>query len=498
MKIVRLTSDEQTAMFDNTFNDDITIGAKSRVALHSVTTETAPRVIDLNASNNTITIQVQNGQVFNPVIKSGIYNKANNSVLFKDIGDKINESLMGKKDPASSTSFPTGAQMGMMFKCDIGTDKVMGETGKVFVGYKTLNEANMSTDDTKGTWFSSLVTEAPSGNTKSYKRTSGGGDDGAESYLHSQTPITQGCGQISAKALTLDPFVSEANPFESGFFIGLTDIKPTKGAILSYADCLFGVQCPGGGTGGEPNIVTGDDATPVEQEFAVGERLGLERYEGKWVAVKYTTANVRVPFTVDGATDAAEMPYNYSEGFDDLYAVVIFAGSGTDTVIDTVRWTPDPYLYATPPTSHLGVGPTNPNLSTQGFLEMANSLSNFLGFNASRTPVIGTKTLTPKQFTFNATNLLKDALNAESFYVELLSLSLDCYDGLTNGRKSILAVIPVSDSDQKILYEPDFPVFIDINNQYETSLRTIRARLLNQDGSPVLTEGVSVLTLLFD
>ena len=79
----------------------------------------------------------------------------------------------------------------------------------------------------------------------------------------------------------------------------------------------------------------------------------------------------------------------------------------------------------------------------------------------------------------------------------MLSLNLDCYDGLTRGRKSILAVIPKSDSDNSLLYEPDFPVFVSLNNQNEITLRNIRCRVLHSDGSPLSTDGLSVLTLLF-
>ena len=120
MKIVRLTSDEKTAMFDNTFNDDITIKEKSRVALHSITTETAPSVVDLTAANNQMNIQIQTGSIYTPTIAPGVYNSGNNSVLFKDIGDKINEELDGNKIIGDATSFPSGAQVGMMFKCDVG------------------------------------------------------------------------------------------------------------------------------------------------------------------------------------------------------------------------------------------------------------------------------------------------------------------------------------------------------------------------------------------
>ena len=85
---------------------------------------------------------------------------------------------------------------------------------------------------------------------------------------------------------------------------------------------------------------------------------------------------------------------------------------------------------------------------------------------------------------------------SDSFVVQLLSLKLDSYDGLTGQRENILAVIPQSDNDNRLLYTPPYPVFLDIDNNQPLSIRNIRARVLRGDLSEVDSEGLCVMTVI--
>ena len=71
------------------------------------------------------------------------------------------------------------------------------------------------------------------------------------------------------------------------------------------------------------------------------------------------------------------------------------------------------------------------------------------------------------------------------------------YDGETGQRKNILAVIPESDSDDKLLFQPAFPIFLEMNNSHPLILRNIRARLLQTDGSNLQVKGFNSMTLLY-
>jgi hypothetical protein len=85
---------------------------------------------------------------------------------------------------------------------------------------------------------------------------------------------------------------------------------------------------------------------------------------------------------------------------------------------------------------------------------------------------------------------------SDSFVVQLLSLKIDSYDGLTGGRENVLAVIPESDNAARLLYTPPYPLFLDLNNNKPLSIRNFSARVLRNDFSEVETVGLSVLTVI--
>ncbi len=86
---------------------------------------------------------------------------------------------------------------------------------------------------------------------------------------------------------------------------------------------------------------------------------------------------------------------------------------------------------------------------------------------------------------FQANRNLKNVVVSDSYLIELLNLPLDSYDSLTNGRKNILASIPISEriltNTGIIQYEPNTLFFIDLKNDFPLTLRNIRARIVTDD-----------------
>ena len=494
MKIIRLTSSEDTAYFDSNFNDDITLSQNSEIALHSLSTETKPSILNLTDVNNTIQLQIQNGSIYEPEVKIGTYTKSNYQGLFDSIGGSINDSLDGNKDQDESESFPSGAQVGMQWKALESTGDE-GKAGSFAIGYKVANNTGMKSD----TFYAENVTITTPTAGGTYKRTGTGGGD-LESYLYSTVPITQGCGHYSLKLSTLadDNLGPDA---DQGVFIGLTNIDPSTVDNPTREMCEIGIQATYNSGVIIYNYGSDFEVENGSQNITEGGRIGFERYNGIFEAVYYTSnQNDRSElFQVDGELLTLDW-LNEELDTDDrsLWVVCFLIGSNTEVVVDTVRWSPDAWALTDPtPPKIFNVGPQNPNTSTQGFILFSEELARYLGFNNLRTPTIGTQTFKSKKYFITAPNTFKSGLPTDSFYIEMLSLNLDCYDGLTRGRKSILAVIPQSDSDNSLLYEPDFPVFVSLNNQNEITLRNIRCRVLHSDGSPLSTDGLSVLTLLF-
>ena len=78
----------------------------------------------------------------------------------------------------------------------------------------------------------------------------------------------------------------------------------------------------------------------------------------------------------------------------------------------------------------------------------------------------------------------------------MANVSLDSYDSLTEGRKSILNCISLNDQQVSINYEMRNLVYIDVNNTNDRLLRNIKINLLRHDHSPLLTRGKTSLVLL--
>ena len=197
-----------------------------------------------------------------------------------------------------------------------------------------------------------------------------------------------------------------------------------------------------------------------------------------------------------------EEDYNFPN---DLYPVIIFLGDSTHSSIRLFRYTESPFntepatVYydedlaegklQSPPTQNRN--PTNHYLEFEG-----SSLAAFLGFENNRIPADPTQFERTNDFfaigkdRFSANNL------SDAFLVELLNIQLKSYDGLTGQRKSYISVIPESDADGVILYDANYPIFIDIENTQPLSLRNFKARILNNDGSAISQAGLTSIVLL--
>lgn len=128
------------------------------------------------------------------------------------------------------------------------------------------------------------------------------------------------------------------------------------------------------------------------------------------------------------------------------------------------------------------------------------TLPNFLGY---RLQTYSTATINPARFIADAMFDITDT--ADSFVVELLSLELDSYNSVdtptvkTGGRRSILATVPQTEGvDGTIVYEVNYPTFIDIRNKNPVAIRNIRARILKSDLSSMIISGTATMTLLLD
>ena len=217
----------------------------------------------------------------------------------------------------------------------------------------------------------------------------------------------------------------------------------------------------------------------VNVEYATYRRptSGGDQY---WQQTGLTTWNIY--FTLPTAVSVPDNTGN----IDPVTHIISFPGSAT-------TFEPSAALAAVDSTT-LAASPQNQSrsASTHTLTFESGVLPSFLGFSNS------TYTLNSVLHgVFVASSMFDITDTADSFVVEMLSLDLDSYDSKTQGRRSILATVPKTEGvDGTIVYEANYPTFIDVRNKNPVALRNIRLRILKSDLSPIVITGTATLTLL--
>tara|TARA_R110000803_G_scaffold89107_5_gene156260 strand:- start:2058 stop:3617 length:1560 start_codon:yes stop_codon:yes gene_type:complete len=510
MKLLRLTSTDKNAYFDNTFNDDIVILPNSEVTLNSLSLELIPKAIEIDDVNNAITYQIKSGQGATIELSEVTYTEDTaKKELFNDITTKLNQSLTGGTDPDDVDLRPTGIALGLQFKANVVDETyttyfTKTYTGRFGVAYRIKQERQLPATS----WTLTNIATSGTGNATAYKRGTGEHDAGARAL--SKYPITKGCGHIRA---TFKTYQGEGDVKLRGVFMGITTNKDAT----TRAECEFGIQYPyadGDFTMFKSGVAT--DLTDIyTQEDGVGS---IEIYNGKAYGVYYEWNNGNNGYDryfADDELTEADSITNYAlelkaDGSQkDYYFMYIIYGEDAETEINYTIWNPDAWNSDETVPHDIGAKislralPTPSPIPGIGYIEFHPSLSHFLGYQHPRVPIVGTTKLGRPDWIWGANFLFKSVILADSYYVELLTMNIDSYDGLTKGRKNILAVIPQTQQSTStsntniVIYEPNFPVFLDLTNKAPITLRTIRARVLLSDGSQLPTQSLGVMTLLF-
>jgi len=147
-------------------------------------------------------------------------------------------------------------------------------------------------------------------------------------------------------------------------------------------------------------------------------------------------------------------------------------------------------------------------------LTIAKDILRFLGFDGPDYAGSGDFTFTPKYqgsgFEIIPENIFQ-VTNSDNYVVVLDSHPLQSYDASTSqglllndtkaskiGRRlNILATLPENDNNGSVEHEVNQLVYIDLDNAEPQRISNLRLRVLDKTLSPILTTGISVMTLLF-
>ena len=540
MRLIRLTTNELTGFFDNSFNEDIIIEPNSQICLSNLTAQIPTNTLIIDESNNTLTYQLQNynagnnsGGVFNIELENGTYGGGGISTdsLISQIQEKLNESLtvMNSYDISEITGAGT-KEIGGQWKAEQKSVKVGDKTTtSLNVEYKmTLNKKIQNDNYEELGWtFENVV----STNTGIIGR-DGGVLNTFDSYMYNSNYLASGGGVFRSRIHNLiDSTDDTISDDQLGIAIGFSDkdpatwiddIDPTD---YGYENLVCGVQVSKSTKdyGVINNEGWNDDTTGLSPKVYVG---GTTFSGNDILQVGMNYGDLGVQIIQDIGTAPAVEQYN-SEIFVPLnapdtlklYPIIFFLGGGSVGAtaasgacrLGLCSYFDDPYKF---PKTHskdneeLGaISYTGQSVAfSNAFFNWASvSLSNHLGYNEVYYPVGAT------YFNFGTIlnilgdrDIITDQSRNDNYIIELMNLKIQSYDGYSDntnniraGRKSILATIPVDQDTNDILrFNASTPYFLNLDNKDKVLIRNLKVRILNYDYSEVNLNGLAVMTLL--
>ena len=552
MKLLRLTTRKDTAFFEASYNGDLVIPAKSKIALQSVSIKTDPQELLIDDTNNKIEYQVATGTTRTVFLPQGFIAISLIDTYFLAVTNAFNASCVPNFAAVSAGGDAKPKRfIGMEWLVERNAANLTQFGYKIGAGGENVSKWDLNNVQ-RGS-FSSGGAQRP-GSYRATNPTGGtpsGGDPAANTthinnggvtgrvaiYAPPDTdqpgnprrpyPLARGHGYSRCRILEAE-FNSSVD--DSGFVWGVfRDLEKDKDDIrLHHIDLAI-------------HATATDPTTHVLRvlKFGVAQTLltgGTTRAMNSYA--RGATNNDRIEMCVNGPnlecrqydTGSSNFTVLFSEPFEqgdgapgtvNNTVVPVFAffggGQGGDTkaMLDQVDLTPSPYgieavdrfvandnagvgdLGAAFPPKGLPVGTTFAN----SLFIVSPALADFLGFNFSRVPRNGF--IEKFQTDFEGTRELNATQSADTSIVEFLNLQLDSYDSFSDTifeaggqRRNILSVIPESSVNGSIAYEPPYPTFIDLNNNEPLAIRNLKARVVRSDYSDYPIRGLATLVVL--
>jgi len=480
MKLIRLTTESRDGIFDVDFNDQIIIPADSKIALQSCSVQADGGKITINADNNEISYTLGSNSFDGGTIRlaSETYFRDQVDSLFLDIKDKFNEDTLWTYTKANRR------QLGVEWEVTTNNDN------KVVIEYKRGdNKEHLETwryDDTfiqrdNGVWN---------------KQTLIGKSANNDSVAYQEYFLSRGNGFFRTQIHTLA--TTAGTVLENGFIIGLSSKDLASASVEDFNDndINYGIHAVFNGATLEYYTIE-DGIFTLSSENGVYNGAGDSTNDYIELMINGGNINFNVYHDADaGEPTELEDPSLY-ELNQKLYPFLIFRGDSTEASCNNVRLTASPYdKVPTGIHDNLGLNPPDPVSNTDSnFLQFQSiTLANYLGYNNERIPRSGV--ISASTYSYVADRKFTGKINADNFLIDMMNISLDSYDGFVNQRKNILAVVPQSDSNDLIIYEPNTQNFIDLNNKTELNLRNIKCRFLNTDYTPFNMIGLASITIL--
>ena len=498
MRLIRLTSSNPNAIFENNFNGDIRINPKSKVALKSVSLEVELSEIEINSTNDTINFQVSSTSGTQTAqLDHNTYDPINNNTLLNDMNTKMNGEL-------TTTGTNDNAMIGVEIKNEI--DPADTKFKSQFRRSPLIESVNKQ-NKTKAT--NPVSRTAGSGNDRNfYKGGKVAGSTSDSSVLFYNEYISKGGGVFRTQ-------VRNASDGTDNLVFGLSkknldDVNFT-GGDLPTSEISFAIHLETTGVDYK-FIKDGVNTTPLISQTP--NIVGLNNTQNDFLEIAISRGFIEGRIYNSGLANAVVI---FQEPYDNLnttnlYPFVSFRGATANTSIKLLRPTlsffnnPNQNLnlfeneIVEEDSIHINANPPQPvRVNTNHFFEFeGQSLASYLGFKFLRVPKNPNEFEKTKNFTAEADKIFRPNNLSDSIIVETLQglVPLNSYDGSTSQRRNFLGIIPASDNDGQVVYEVNTPLFIDLDNASPLNIRNISCRLLFNDLSPIRMSGLGTIVIL--
>lgn len=564
-KLVRLTATSQDligkqCIFDATYNDGILIDENSQIALLSATLSRSIDSLVVNTFNDLITFQTATGLTHEIHIPHGTYDGNAFNRLLDGIQDGINEEFNILTGSGATNSREQGMHVDVAVndqnavQIDIIRSKQINAMPSATIPANGIGVGNQLG------WYYSLSTESgisvpqmrhqqvPSGGAHCLFVNTGvvqepmSALNGTSSYVYSTIPFTKGCGQLAVQFDFFETQDLSVAPGGSGIMVGLlvkTDSIMRRLMNQSSPDdrikpheFAYGVSTNNDGSNlssyqvKRQGIAEFLDTTifPHRVSTAAEPQLSCDIF-----SIRLTKGRIDIKVSNDTMADASS-PYYNDKGR------TIYLGDyiRRDSNGNEIEYIPYVGYYGTKDYTRTGkilcslnadpvnaefmvdddgddevtagAGPKTPlcvplqTASKFNIIFAKESIANFLGFSETNlSPGTDPKVLPPVIFV--AESARSKIYNTNTYLVEMLSELVDSYDSFQQGRKNILAPIPISERTINagtgiVQYQPNNLVFVDLKNSKERLIRNMRARIITDTYDTIEIEGLAELNLL--
>jgi len=520
-KLIKLITNDSNAIFDNQFRNEIIIKKDSEIALHSLSMVRQEANIEIQPNNDSISFFIQNrdgnGIQKTFTLPHGRYNVHN---IF-DLVDNINK-LANEQISTLTSGGQTIVEYGsfVQFRINDHDPRLDFPRFEMCCYRPPFSKIR----DTTASGIATLIVEKKDITINPildivYKATDNSNGALTTSNIHLSKPFIRGFGSFRTR---IYHFVASANP--NGFTMGLTK-DPEKLTNMAdpfhQNDIAFGISI-NQPTGVYTSIINGNATASSINPLKFG--AGTSLLEQDIIDITYKGGRMIGTIYQDGTiTEIFNEVYTYSKdsfdsytrdslGFhndESLYPFIIFFAGQTNIMLNGTRCHLEErnFIYE--------------SADTEGFDHVPNSIANLPvpipAYNQFDWSVTFPNTNISSFFGFEFLRIINNAEDgrpsviegtqqftvidtSDIYMVELLNIELDSYEAHTESRKNILAVIPVNENNVNMAnftlqYESPNLNYISIRNEYDLSLRNVRARIVDSRFNPIETNGTSHITL---